>query len=149
MIQVKGIIGRRANVALHEVPEVVMQSFSDPMDMPAVLPWAENPVNLSWSRFFAVSAPIFNFLDPWDKLYGPEGEVRLQRWIFFPRHRVGNGVTIWANLNLRDIPMIRQPDLGWTDPQVDLIFMKRRIQIKISNCFLKKPIVKKSFSVGN
>ena len=95
-----------------------MESFIDPLEAPAVVPWAQHPINLSWERFWSLSAPLFKFINPWEDLYGPEGEVRLQRWIFFPRHRKGDGVTIWANYNLRDVPMIHQPQDGWTDPQV-------------------------------
>ena len=119
-LQVKGLIGSRAQLPLHVVPEVVMESIANPLDAPAMVPWAPHPLNMGWSRFWSVSTPIFNFMDPWDNLKDQAGEVYVQRWIFFPRHRKGQGVTIWANYNLRDTPVVNEPAQGWTDPQVSL-----------------------------
>ena len=120
-VKVKGLIGSRSSLPLHVVPEVITDTFIDLLEAPAVLPWAENPVNVGWKRFWSISTPIFNFLEPWDNLTGPAGEVTIPRWIFFPRHRVNQGVTIWANYNLRDIPTVNDPTQGWSDPQVSII----------------------------
>ena len=117
-VTVKGIIGARSQLPLHSIPEVVMNSFIDPLNAQATVPWAPHPLNVGWRRFWSISTPIFNFMDPWDSLSQQSGEVYLQRWIFFPRHRKGQGVTIWANYNLRDVPAVNEPDQGWTDPQV-------------------------------
>ena len=120
-VKVKGLIGSRSQLPLHSVPEVVLNTFVDPLEAPAVLPWAPHPLNMGWKRFWSVSTPIYNFMDPWDTLTEQDGEVYVQRWIFYPRHRPGQGVTIWANYNLRDVPTINDPSHGWTDPQVSLI----------------------------
>ena len=123
-VKVKGIIGARASLPLHVIPEVVTDSFSNPMDAPAIVPWAPNPVNVGWKRFWTISTPIANFMDPWDELSGAEGLVMVKRWVFFPRHRVKQGVTIWANYNLRDIPVVNEPEQCWTDPQVSYLLLK-------------------------
>ena len=125
-VKVKGLIGSRSTLPLHVIPEVVTNTFIDPMEAAAVVPWASNPVNVGWKRFWSISNPIFSFMDPWDELSGSAGEVTVQRWIFFPRHRVGQGVTIWANYSLRDIPTLSDPSHTWTDPQVSLNFNKGR-----------------------
>ena len=127
-VKVKGLIGSRSQLPLHSVPEVVMDTFIDPLNAPAVIPWAPHPVNMGWRRFWSVSTPIFNFMDPWDALNGPNGEVYIQRWIFFPRHRQGQGVTIWSNYSLKDVPMVNSPAQGWTDPQVSFFGQKQLLK---------------------
>ena len=117
-VQVKGLIGSRSQLPLHAIPEVILDNFIDQMNAPAMVPWAAHPVNMGWKRFWGISTPIFSFMDPWDSLKSNSGEVYVQRWIFFPRHRKGQGVTVWANYNLRDIPVVNEPSQGWTDPQV-------------------------------
>ena len=78
-LKVKGIIGSRQQLPLHVIPQTVMNSFVDPLNAPAMVPWDANPVNMGWKRFWSVSTPIFKFIDPWDKLAGENGEVYLQR----------------------------------------------------------------------
>ena len=119
-VKVKGVIGPKIQVPLHMIPEPVMQSFLNPLDAPAVLPWDENSVSTSWKKFWRMSTPVFDFLKPWDTLDGPEGNVTITRWILYPRHQVNNGVTVWANFNAKDIPKIMDPTQGWTDPQIPL-----------------------------